>query len=109
MMTITRNELNKILTNAANADMGRARNDAKRKSGFSGSFASVVPNHVGEHIITGTKIGNVNLTFDSNTKLYSAYNLNSGATHFENGKAAAARTFLAGAYQIELQNTTVVD
>jgi hypothetical protein len=77
-------DLTKIRHNAARSDMKLARKE------------KVI-------CIAGTKIGNIELFYDANKKLYSASNFNTGAKFFTNYNATATRIFLAVNYIVEVQ------
>lgn len=90
METITRKQLHEIREKSANYDMRIARQE-------------------GSVIITGTVGGNLELTYDHASKCYSVKKFNGGEVIFVQITAGRMRSYLAGQYVIELQNTKVVD
>lgn len=97
MTTITQAEYTAILTKCAKNDLASARRDVKRRA-----------NGVGTLIVCDTKLGNVEIFFNSHLKTYTVTGFNNGVTHLIGVKAARVIAFLVANYKITMQDTVVV-
>jgi len=93
MMTITQSQLDALLAKEANYNLGVARRN-------------------GALTICQTRLGNIDVTYDTATKTYSAVVCGTVAKApsplFTSVKAGEARTVIAGVFVVALENTTVV-